>query len=118
MSETWRDQLNATRWCEHMKPGTILQVDRVPIVPVLFCPFCGAKRPEKPKTLREKMRHAFAGHDNHFENDFFDDRWKLAAQAAYEHFCEVLEETTLECFGASAQAAVKSKIKERMRESL
>lgn len=94
---------NKTKWCEHHyeEQGHGLAMLRPPHggeeicaggtdypSRFLFCPWCGAKRPEKPKSLTDIMSAAWAAADANRERY----AWNCVARAVLEHFEQVVNE--------------------------
>lgn len=93
MSATWPCEHQRTKGyisCEHEEVGHQEKI----CTAWNFCPICGAKRPDQPKTLSEKLRESM----NTFtlikrdHPDTYQSRLDITlAQAAYEHFSEILD---------------------------
>lgn len=82
--------------CEHMRPFKAFQVPKADFDTSSywhFCPICGTPRPEPKKGLAEKLLRAYfkpATMEEIKEGNF--DR---VAQAALEHFSEIVDEEFL-----------------------
>lgn len=112
------------KWCEHMKEETDFYVNHHVGVTMIrvkpkYCFECGAKRPEKPKGLAEKLLHVVK---QRYESEF---TYRLEvsntpndlAQAALEHFEWIVD--SIDIYKTTQErSAFRKELLSRMRESL
>ena len=79
------------RWCEHIvNTNDHWEHAGFYVVTWLFCPICGAKRPELKKTTVERL--AFILRNTWKNNDFRESAFEAKAKAAIKFFEELVDE--------------------------